>query len=233
MKTLLLSILMLPSLAAALPVTIDDFTTGTFAIEDTTIDGSSVTSIDGGAGIIGGERDAFVELKNRLFGVGDARLEVGGGVMSFSTDAGASGTAVLQYDGIDGSPVLDVDGLGSVDFTAGASGFNLDIIFSDAGFDFQVNTFWDGGMSSNTANFTSIGFPLSGTRFIGFDDPEFGTTDFSDISAFELIVDPLGEFAALDLAMVNIGTNEVPAPGAPVLLGLGLGLLGMARVLRK
>lgn len=217
---------------------IDLFDVDQAELEDTTLaDGGESSSVsDGGSGsILGGERDLFVELLTQNIAGNDARVEVAGGAISFAVDPGSAATATIQWDGADGSSAIDTDGI-DADLTAGGStGFLIDVLAADFGFTFLINTWWDDGNEFASASFTSIGATFPGfDSFIPFNAAEFDPNiDFSDISALEIIIDPLGGQIALDLAVGSL-TTPVPEPTGLALFSLTLiGLVIQRRRQRK
>jgi len=225
--------LLIASATPAFAFVIDDFDTGDGTFTDALADGITVTGSMDGSGILGGQRDIIVNNFSQRSGTGDATLSVANGFLNASSAAGVEADFTIQWDGTadGGSPDFDVDGLGSIDFLAASNGFNIDLDFSDINSRFDITSCSNAGAICLSASFDFLGFPDGGTRFIGWDDPAFDpSVDFSDISAFQTEI--FGD-VAFDLIIDEVVTNEVPAPGAPMLLGLGLGLLGLARTLNK
>lgn len=229
---IILTMFFIGSIQAA-PIVIDSFD-DQFLIEDTTIDGSAVTTDIFNGSMIGSHVRASVELLSSNQGVGSANLQVTpAGTAVFSTDSGTTGEASLFY----GGSTFSTDGLGSIDFTEGGSNaFTLGLSESDQGFPFSATVWWNGGVNSVTTDFTSLGFDFpGGERVIGFD--EFVGVDFTDVSAFQLNINVDNSLAdsqvAVDLALLQIETNEVPAPGSNYLFGLGLLCLAGATANKK
>lgn len=194
-------------------------------------------AISASGSMLGGERDIYVDLVERLPGgsASNANVTVSGGTFSFNLGSQARGTAAITYDGsndaIKGN-VVD-GGLGGVDITdAGANtGFLLDVLFADAGFDFLINV-WNSDLSANVSGtFTSLGTAASNTRKISFDDAQFGGFDFSSIGALQFVIDPTAGFTSLDLSLDRVST--VPEPTTVAVFGLGLLALGLGRKKRK
>lgn len=69
--------------------------------------------------MIGGEFDLLFELRDAQTPGARVWLEILGGLLHYHQDAGATGTAIWHYDGIDGNPVHVVasEGLGRIDLT--------------------------------------------------------------------------------------------------------------------
>jgi len=233
--------------------TIDLFTTDQAELVDNTVNGagvgSSVTTL--GTDIVGGERDLFVELlSNGGVPTRDATLGVAGGVLDFSVDSLAAGTAVVQWDGADNSSTLDILGLGGVDFTEGGTlnAFALDVLFADAGFNFIIDVYTD-ATHFTSASLLSFAVTTPSTRNLFFSDfgdcglsaPGLGiqliscgadgAADFSNVGALQVRIDPLGLSTAIDLTLDNVTT--VPEPSVLALMGAGLLAGGFAARTRR
>lgn len=241
---------------SALPITvIDDFSTkqgntfGTDFYIDTSIDGNAVGGSVSGAGILGGERDLSIELKSGVFASTGASpgAGIGDGTFHFNNVSNASSTAVIQWDGVDGSMGINTTGLGGVDLTNGgsSSSFLNDIVHSDGGFNFTL-TVWDMDGNSVTAILAADEHQTPATSALGFatfsncdatgtggvicldgaNNPVLTGVDMTNVGALQLVVDPTG--AAIDRDF-QIDAIRIPEPSTIALLGAGLIGMGAAR----
>ncbi len=108
-------------LASAATV-LDSFDTSQSLVDDTADGAGASASVGGGADptIVGGERDAYVEL---LSGPTQVKLDIVSppGYFAFSADALATGRGMVQWDGPDNSITLNPTGLGGIDLTEGGT----------------------------------------------------------------------------------------------------------------
>ena len=262
-----MALLLLSCSATSYAGTIDLFTTFQFAGDDentlanTSTTAKSYTS-DFGGSILGVERDFSV---NAISGATDDFVNVGspagdgfnvaqgslgttmvatGGKLNFVNDPGVVGIATVQWDGIDGSSILDKTGLGGANVKLdGSTGFLVTILESDQAFEFQLNVYTDAThFTEVTISSTLVlaGSPL--VRFIPFTDLENsllcggsfgqivavncgagGNVDFTSLGAVELKFNTANvKTAALDLQIASITTEKVPEPSVLMLLSAGL-----------
>lgn len=203
---------------------------------------------DGGATIIGGSRDLYVETMAATLGSQSTEMTAGGGFLSYSQGSGVTGYGAVQWDGNDNSATLDEDGLGGADLTdctfATCDRITATVLQADFGFGYAITII---DMAGNKGVLTaSTQFPVAspttadyffewfnradGTYFdagLLFDiDHTGGDIDFSNIGSlmFELNV-PFGLVGAqadIDLTLSAITTSQVPEPGALALVGIAL-----------
>jgi len=263
-----MALLLLSCSATSYAGTIDLFTTFQFAGDDentlanTSTTAKSYTS-DFGGSILGVERDFSV---NAISGATDDFVNVGspagdgfnvaqgslgttmvatGGKLNFVNDPGVVGIATVQWDGIDGSSILDKTGLGGANVKLdGSTGFLVTILESDQAFEFQLNVYTDATHFTEVTISSTIvlaGAPLE--RFIPFADLENsalcglggfnqiesvvcgagGNVDFGNLGAMELKFNTANvKTAALDLQIASITTEKVPEPSVLMLLSAGL-----------
>lgn len=148
--------------------------------------------------VIGGERD--IQVTNTA-GVGQTTVLVDSvaGTLSIGSLGNGEGVALLQYDGTDGSIILDPTGLASVSLTGDAAGTTPDaaaglvvLTRSDAaGETLTITVHTDGANSSDT----TIAVPLNLTNtvetfvpFSAFNIVSGAGADFTDVGAIEASV---------------------------------------------
>lgn len=215
--------------ASAGVITIDDFTSGSFAAS---INSGNVVLQQAGS-MIGGQRDVGLEVLSNPF---NQNFEVGLGAeglgLTFSSGIGLAGQLGLDYDGStdveDGSlPFeigeglnLDLSGLDSIDFS-----------FMAADLDFEIQVVLqtlDGGsvIATSQASFMVNGGAGGFTSSLALSEFDIDLANIDRIGVlfnFNEAGDPTGS-----LDFVLSGITVVPAPGAMALLGLA-GLAGTRR----
>lgn len=136
--------------------------------------------------ILGGERDITLTVTNgspgRVFNAAVTSEQ-----FTISCPNGASGTALVQYDGTDGSANLSLHpGLGGLDLTqSNGQGFRVSAT-TDIQTVFTI-TAYDGSGNKGSASRTVIGDPnIINDYLIPF--TEYGNVDFTNIDAIELLV---------------------------------------------
>lgn len=226
---------------------IDDFSTDQTFLEDDTLADGGVSSSVVGPGIIGGERDLFVELlaspdpanSNVSFGVSANRL-------SYNSDPEVDSTGEVQWDGVDGSPNLAF-GLGNIDLSAAGNAFKVDVIFSDADFFFDVGAWTDGTNEFSVirlqaiATTTGASFTIPFTAFsncaatnVTCGSGDTTPVDFSMLNAINLVVNPLGAGTASQRLAIDFTIDSITTVPEPATLALfGAGLLGIGAATRR
>ena len=251
------------SLGANAAVTIDlfnpdsnqvvtDSTIGAADFDPITGTGSGVWggSPAGSTGIVGGQRDIYVGLTANPNGLSNpATAEVAGGVFTVSNKSQVSSTVAVRWDGLNDDPALAM-GLSPLSFSV-ADSFNLNVIFSDLGFTFEIYMFTSADtyskltLTSNAHNVPAVtSLPIA--AFLDCDNSVSGgiTTcvnggvvsnvdgtgvNLADVGALMVVIDPLGASTALDLTLDQI-TTSIPEPSSIGLAGLALlGAFGVAR----
>lgn len=240
--------------AVAGPTNIDLFDTDQAKLEDATTGDGGLTSSASTLGddILGGERDIFVELltKSASNPTATTSASVAGGAFSFSVDSLATGTATVQWDGLDGigghmTDNLDVTGLGGLDLSGSAS-FEITTLFSDLGWEFVIGAYTSATewtqisfAASNYTSATTSTIPLAAFEngaLCGAINPApgvnsvtcgAGTVDWSNLGAMFFTIDPNGGTVSVDLTLDQVVT--VPEPSTLGVLGLGLLALGASR----
>merc|ERR1712137_953371 len=120
------------------------------------------TAFTQGSQIVGGERDLSLTANsgnnNEVLTSG-----VAGGTWNVATPNGATGTGILQYDGVDGSFNRNEQGLGNLDLTLDqANGFRF-LISSDLPTDYTFRVYTSTGLGTaelsvpGGANFAQVG----------------------------------------------------------------------------
>lgn len=250
---------------AAITTTIDLFTTnqnGAFAVVDNVVDGNVRTSQVGNAGdasIFGGFRELIVEVKDNGGNTSrTASMDVFNGELSFSTSSQTKGTGIVRWDGASvGSDGAALSAINPIGLDNGSGGlflgnvlsdvFQMDVIFSDAGFKFVLEAYTNANQWSKI-EILSNAHPVPTTTLIplaafmdcfnAFPVPGVtvscggsGPVDFANVGALQAVIDPNGEFTSLDLTLGQV--NVVPEPGALSLVALALLGAGVATRRRK
>jgi len=143
------------------------------------------TSAVQNAGILGGERDLLLTVETGeqglVFSTG-----VTGGQWSVAAPNGASGYALMQYDGVDGSIALNNVGLGGVDLTVNSASAFRTFIQSD------IDTFYTFRIYSGNAESQFVqnipGDDTTHEYVINFTSFS-GSADFTNVGAIEIEVD--------------------------------------------
>jgi uncharacterized repeat protein (TIGR01451 family) len=181
--------LLAAGMGAAQSITIDDFSTNQSSLTLTYPPaGTSASSSVSGSGILGGERDLQVNLSGGVIAGNTLSAVVSSGFLSYSQDATISGTAVVQWDGTDGSPTLSPTGLGGVDLTVGGSqdALLLAVFFDDLPINITFQVYTDATHASQ-ATVSLPGLLFSSTSFVvpfSAFTPTLGTgADFTNVGA--------------------------------------------------
>ena len=235
-----------PELNTATSVTVDvtaDDADGTRAvlIDDYSATSQSVTADSGNptntsfspaSEVVGGERD--IEVTNTV-GLGQITVLVDpvAETLSIGSLGNGEGTALLQYDGTDGSIALDATGLSSVSLTGDATGTTPDpaagLIVSTrsdaAGETLTVTVYTDAANSSSTTINVPLNVLETVETFVPFSSfvVASGTgADFTDVGAIEASV-TLAVDSDVIASIVESRHSGVVAANMPNLLPVDLG----------
>lgn len=234
------------SMAAQANLLIDDFSTSQNPVpadplKDYSIGGGGFSSSVTGSGIIGGNRDLYVEKTGGASPSAGVGIFVDGatppGFLSYSQDSQAVGFGAVRWDGgaayatkvdtLVGFNGARLYGLGANLLTAG-NGFEIHVIDSDLGFPFTLNAFTDSG---NYSSFSAGALPGSGIYQVLFSDfttVAGGGANFANIGALEAVFNfGPGALANADFSLDLV--QVVPEPGSLALTGLAVLALGAVR----
>ncbi|MDR3402202.1 MAG: autotransporter domain-containing protein [Chthoniobacter sp.] len=182
---------------AAVVGDIDSFSTNQSALTLTYPPaGTSASSSASGAGILGGERDIQINLTGGVIAGNTMSAVVSSGFFSYSQDATITGNAVIQWDGVDGSPTLNPTGLGGIDLTGGGlqNKFQLGVFFDDLPVNVTLTVYTDAG------NASSVTTTLPGLIF--------SSTDFTfNYSSFTTLLGAGANFANVGAITLTLGST--------------------------
>jgi len=176
----------------------------------TSVQGSVPTGINA----IGGERDIQTNLiTGTQPGIASSKVELAAYIVGFETTL--NGNSIVQWDGADGSPVLNPVGLGCVDLLAEGNSLTLTVISDDLPCTVVMNVYTD------AANWSTHTFNLPGGVFAptpypvalpgGFAVGGGAGADFSCVGAITLQVTPDNpQIGALDMSLgpISIGCDK-------------------------
>lgn len=212
-------------------VLIDDYST---TAQSVTADSGTptATSFSTATEVVGGERD--IEVTNTA-GLGQITVLVDpvAETLSIGSLGNGTGTALLQYDGTDGSIALDATGLSSVSLTGDATGTTPDpaagLIVSTrsdaAGETLTVTVYTDAANSSSTTINVPLNLVEPVETFVPFSSfvVASGTgADFTDVGAIEAAV-TLAVDSDVIASIVESRHSGVVAASMPNLLPVDLG----------
>lgn len=214
-------------------VQIDDFSDTVEIAFDATPASPTETQFQSGlTGTIGGERD--VELINtNTTGQFSFFLGANSGQVSIGSNGGATGTALIQYDGTDGSIALDATGLGGVSLGGGAAaeplagggGLIVNAQTQLAGDELVIEVF----SSATDSSTTTIPLPDSGSFeeiFVPFSAfaPNLGAgANFNDVGAIEATVNLDTVLNDVDISIIEARSTDVFVQDLPAIQPLTLG----------
>jgi uncharacterized repeat protein (TIGR01451 family) len=219
---------------AAQSITVDSFATDQSLMLTFPPALTSASSSVSGAGILGGERDIGIGLTSGVIAGNTVSSVVSSGFLSYSQDATIAGTAIIVWDGADGSDALNWTGLGGIDLTNSGQedALVLSIAFDDLPLNAVINVITDAGNASfatlplpglifATTNYTipfSAFTPWAGA---GADFANVGAITFeagSNVTAPDLVVDSVATAALINatetVALLNdVNSNSQVDPG--------------------
>lgn len=179
--------------------------------------GTTQNSVVAAVEAIGGERD--IAIANTA-GTGNLNIDVDLGnsnLLTFASGTGVVGTALIQYDGLDGVTTLDATGLGGADFSAGDALAGL--LVSTRGD--SPNSTVEIRVYSNATDFsrTIVNIPdqvALDEIFVPFSDFTIGTgatavADFTSVGALEVFIDGEAELDAVISVVRSLRPSAVTA----------------------
>ena len=154
---------------------------------------------------VGGERDVKLMQTTPDGTTGVSVNGIDPGFFDYQTSFSAQGMTEITWDGPDGSPALDTDGLMNLNLLAdGATAFVLDY-GSDHAADFTFTVHSGGNSSTKMVTLGPSGLTQTLIPFNMF----AGTADFMDVGAIQLHISSETNDAT-DVVIDFIGTNGVP-----------------------
>ncbi len=177
--------------------TIDGFTTfQTVEASPPPVSSDANTLAD--SGVLGGERDLYVELTESTNPISSVTLAASGGNLYLASGPGATGNVKIVWDGTDSDARnVNATGLGGVDLTTDANGNTMTGIALTSGADhpnakIKLRIYTD---ANNWSEFTTIvpeseGGEVAGQAIFNFDDATTGQSgsgaNFDNVGALEL-----------------------------------------------
>lgn len=238
---------------------VEDVTVGGATCADGTATGGGCFDAYSGAGILGGERDLYVEVITAPSGAPRSTMYAGGGLLDFSNAGSTNGRGVIQWDGADNSANLNKTGLQSANLInqagcptpLGCDRFVASVLLADLGFGYSITVFdMDGDSSRLSAN---TQFPIAALTSADYLFSWFNLANgphLIDGLSFDILHGVLGgtsgaiDFTkigalqfdinttgtvAVDLQLASITKTGLPEPGSLALVGLALLGVGAAR----
>lgn len=232
--------------AGAATIVVDDFGPGSNQFLNKTGAGSVSSSI-ANAGILGGERDALLQVLSGIGSAQAAAFDAGAGDtrLYYSQTANIFSQTTLTYDGMDNLDSLDPDGLGGFDLTGGGTerGLEIGLAFMDSPYTLEV-TVYDAsspsGLKWSRETITLGGTIFSPTSYVipyghfgqtAAERGPSGAASFNNVGAVTVRIQSVNRGA--DIEMDYIRTSAVPEPASLATAVLGAALCGFGYLRRR